>query len=258
MADQQERAQKPRYGSIVDFLAGEKKPWEYDFKFQYENFDADRYWNLNEDDSKPLVRLLKYKKELKEGDRFIKNNAFDCDGTGEIEEYVCKLTREIYRTLWDWQDKYSLPEKAIKRGKTKIKRYAHTGFDPLLSFGPDTMSSFFTAFEHYLKIALHRNMDQAALYAEMVAGGRDIPFEDERIEKLWISYAERHHSIRLGEVVPACRYSFFAGPLCSPPFCHYSTISAQICLLMFCINKSAQICSICLYTQIYFYSILRT
>ena len=202
------KAQEPRYRSIEDFLK-DIKPWEYDFKYQYENFDADLYWNLDEDDDKPLVRLLKYKKELRNGDNFINSRiAFDCDGTGETEEYVCGLTREIYRTLWDWQDEYCPPKKTKKTGKTKVKRYGNIGTKGWLA-GPDTMNSFFTVFDNYLEKLRGKKYSVKTLYNQLVVphGKMKTVFgdlvSDKKVRDKWEEYAKLHHCVGNFILVPA-------------------------------------------------------
>ena len=38
--------------------------------------------------------------------RTLNSILFDCDGSGNGKQgYLCWLSREIYRTLWDWKDK---------------------------------------------------------------------------------------------------------------------------------------------------------
>lgn len=217
------KAQEPRYESIADFLAGDINPWEYDFKYQYENINPTLYWNLNSEQDN-IIRLLKYKVERKDGKA---GGRFDCDGSGTGEEkYVCWLTREIYRTLWDWQDEINPNEKEKK--KRRVKRYGPLGSNEWLSFGPDTMNSFLTLFNYALETSKKKNVlsDYKNFINEKYFNGKDkqknvsitflyrllVEHKDDTGVDLsdylndlgfWKAYAAKHHTIGNFVLVPA-------------------------------------------------------
>lgn len=164
---EKKRMQKPHYESICAFLKGEEStanpecsnansenPWEYDFKYQYDNGNANKYWNLDEERDS-IKRFLKYKIERKDCEEA--RPPFDCDGTGEgKEKFVCLLTRQIYRTLWGWMDEKNPAETNIE--KRTVKRYAYLSTVSFLSFGPDTMNSYMTVLKHALEISDGKNI----------------------------------------------------------------------------------------------------
>lgn len=142
--------------TVDPYIAKLKGPWEYDFKYQYENYDSEMFWNLDDDEDTAIERLLKYKIEYKVKEKIGKKveekinnkikNAFDCDGCGAgVEMFVCWLTRQIYRTLWDWKDVKAESERTVKH-------YGPLGTNVWqLNFGPDTMNSFIKLFNHTLE-----------------------------------------------------------------------------------------------------------
>lgn len=165
MTKEQKCKQKPYYGSLDNFMKNKKNieseikilelkenflPWEFDFKLEYRNFGKteNKFWNLDEEGNY-IKRFFKYK---------IDNNSFECDGIGNgAEKYLCKLSREIYRKLWDWNDEYEDAQIRLKCEK-KVKQYGvcpslgykisgHT-----LDFGPDTMNSFVTVFNRFNRL----------------------------------------------------------------------------------------------------------
>lgn len=76
-----------------------------------------------------LQKMLIYK---------FQKNKFDYDGSGEGKDTkVCVLIREIYRELWDWQD---------KKDDVNVCRYALCCLDDTTLMGPETMNSFFTTY----------------------------------------------------------------------------------------------------------------
>lgn len=226
--ENQKRMQKPFYGSIINFLNGTEseeskqskenpdefnrdfeviinEPWEYDFKYEYFNNghtnrqkDMTKYWNLDEEPDN-IKRFLKYKVDEK--------NEFDCDGTGE--KNACKLTREIYRRLWNWED-------------NNIKRYGTIGLESTSLFGPDTMNSFMTLLRDVLEAQEENNIlneyreiikniyqiDQA--HVSKLFLYRLIIEQDVKLKKyindefdLWVSFAKIHHFIGNFVLVPA-------------------------------------------------------
>lgn len=140
--------EKTPYSKVSVFLENEKSNrntggslvplWEYDFKYECENHgkNANKFWNLDKEQDS-IRRLLKYKH----------NGNFDCDGSGEgKEEYLCRLSRDIYRKLWGWNDGDKNAEKKTRYGycvdsDSKSKPMS-------MQFGPDTMNSFITVFDH--------------------------------------------------------------------------------------------------------------
>lgn len=92
-----------------------------------------------------LEKWLAYKFPQVKGGRGEKD-VFDCDGSGAGEpDRTCKLIREVYRELWDWEDRYK------DNDKYKILRYARSCIDDNFLMGPETMNSFFTSFIAYMK-----------------------------------------------------------------------------------------------------------
>lgn len=198
---EKKRMQKPHYESICAFLKGEEStanpecsnansenPWEYDFKYQYDNGNASKYWNLDEEKD-ALRRFLKYKHDAA--------NEFDCDGSGE--RYSCDLTREIYRALWSWQDK---DEKGNK------KRFGSLASCALIAFGPDTMNSFMTTFIHFLKLVQSEKLNAIStktIYEQFVnnSGVLEEYCKTQDLAELWESFAVYTHSIGNFILVPA-------------------------------------------------------
>lgn len=76
---------------------------------------------------------------------------FDCDGTISNDHnkqgYYSWFMREIYRTLWNWQDIYETDEKDFKN--MPVKRFAKSCYEDM-EMGPDTMNSFWITFCTYL------------------------------------------------------------------------------------------------------------
>ena len=199
MNKNQERSQRPYCGSVENFLEiGKsqekveefKNPWEYDFKYEYSNGNLDKYWNLDEE--KDIIkRLLKYKANYKAAN----SNGFDCDGSGE--KYTCKLSRDIYRRLWGWNDQQ--------------KRYGTIGSCSISAYGPDTMNSFLTLFcsalnEQNRKIAgkaKRININFSFLYNLLIEQKkRTKDFLNDKSEQ-WKNYAETSHVIGNFVLVPA-------------------------------------------------------
>lgn len=135
MTKGQNCSQKPYYGSLDNFMKNKKNiedgveilalkenflPWEYDFKLEYENVEEKNFWNLCEEED-TIKRFFKYK---------INDTSFDCD--------MCKLSREIYRKLWGWED--------ISQKSTIMRYGCCPDLSSVISFGPDTMNSYLTVF----------------------------------------------------------------------------------------------------------------
>lgn len=193
---------------LDDFKCKPNYPWEYDFKYEYLNDgvvghgknkkpDANVFWNLDEEKNS-IIRLLKYKMEYTNGKAISSKFAFDCDGSGVVEKYVCALSREIYRVLWGWND-MPFPEKEIITRYGSVMPYFAT------SFGPDTMNSFFKIFEHYLKVKFNRFETYKSLYKTVVVNGVDINdiLVDEEDRTMWEKYAIMHQTLGNFTLVPA-------------------------------------------------------
>ena len=140
--------QKPKYNSLDEFMKKDTydekylRDWAtYDFKLQYDlDFFIGRLVNLNNVPN-GIERIVYYKNEP--------NYSFDCDGSGEGEQgLVCWLSREIYRTLWNWDDIYY---KIGADKNTVINRYGSSCFDKGAEMGPETMNSIMTTMTGYLK-----------------------------------------------------------------------------------------------------------
>lgn len=74
-----------------------------------------------------LEVMLNYKKS---------DDGFDCDGS--LGKQYCKLIREIYRILWDWNDLID---------ESHVRRYAEVCVNDGLLMGPETMNSFATTYK---------------------------------------------------------------------------------------------------------------
>lgn len=100
----------------LDGFLNLKKPELYDLKDE-NNYDGDN----------ALEKMLNYRK--------CKYDGFDCDGS--LGRNYCKLIREIYRTLWGWQDIIN---------DEVVSRYANTFIKDDIFMGPETMNSFQTTY----------------------------------------------------------------------------------------------------------------
>lgn len=128
-----------QYGNIKGFLKSSddlKLLSQYDFKNEYKNYSK----NKNVEDLKTidnnLEKIIQYKKN-----NTLINPKFDCDGSGcGNSKFICTLAREVYRTLWGWNDK-----KDNNQCK-ELSRYGFSIFDNGASMGPETINSFMTTF----------------------------------------------------------------------------------------------------------------
>lgn len=148
--------QEPRFGSLEDFINSDN-PEMFDFKFQ---FDMKLLCKFLEEKSKDytdvimkinnlenirnnIQRELAYKSQPE-------NDIFDCDGSGEGKQgFLCWLSREIYRTLWNWKD---IRNKSEEFKNVKVNRFGKSCFDECAEMGPDTMNSFETTFNQFARI----------------------------------------------------------------------------------------------------------
>lgn len=112
--------------SVKSFLNYSKKLCmlaEYDFKNEK---DYDGQSNIE--------KMLNYK-DAKE--------RFDCDGSGYGNtERICMLARDVYRTLWNWNDRLD------NLNQYRVSRYGSSCFDNGASMGPETMNSFLTTYDN--------------------------------------------------------------------------------------------------------------
>ena len=192
-------------GAAEKYKANPGYPWEYDFKYEYYNIGRqnavpapDLLWNLDEEKD-PIKRLLKYKKEYKDNNKWISSGqAFDCDGSGE--KFSCDLVRKIYRKLWDWKD---------IDADGKKQRYGTMGSNPWVAVGPDTMNSFMTVFIHFSKETWNKGVKYVSaktLYEQLVKeDGCSLEkyLENPDMTTRWKSFAVFTHSIGNFILVPA-------------------------------------------------------
>lgn len=137
---------------ITEFLEW-KTPAEYDFKRNMQRYYEDHKekfkTKLEEDGYENLMKDMPYKTEERSGieewlayktadsiEQINKRDRFDCDNSNT----TCELTRKIYELLWNWgregENKASRPLKSFQDNK----------------FGGDTMNSFATTFNKYIKM----------------------------------------------------------------------------------------------------------
>lgn len=173
------KAEKHEDGYIVPHIASPENPWDYDFKYEYENGNKEKYWNLDEEEN-TIIRLLKYRTD---------DNGYDCDGSGK---HGCDLTREIYRKLWDWQD-----------GESKKLPYGKIGKEGWMA-GPETMNSFFIAFKYASDVPGKGKID-TKLYQQVVILQEKLNkfLLEKKDEKIWKEYAKNYHTLGNFVLVPA-------------------------------------------------------
>lgn len=141
---------------------GTEEQWKANLKASYD--EVERFLGekslkeIAEDDFKCLQniseenriqRWLNYKAK--------ENKYYECDGCGENnEEYLCKLSRAIYRILWNWDDKRRFGRKRNGKQIINVNRYGscvryegqkseNVSFQSLM--GPDTINSFSTTYK---------------------------------------------------------------------------------------------------------------
>ena len=91
-----------------------------------------------------LEKMLEYKR---------KNDGFDCDGT--LGKNYCKLIREIYRMLWDWDDIID---------DNHVKRYAKTCIGDEILMGPETINSFQKTYSTANKLGMMNNKNNREMF----------------------------------------------------------------------------------------------
>lgn len=141
---------------IKEFLKWEEsnkeKPKNYDFKRNMQRYYKDYKENvkakLGETRYKRLMKNMPYKIERRSNiEEWLVYKTADIKGTGkrfdcDNSNTTCELTRKIYEVLWNWgregENKASQPLKSFQDKK----------------FGGDTMNSFATTFNAYIKIVV--------------------------------------------------------------------------------------------------------
>lgn len=164
------KRQTPKYNSLRDYLKFEEGNKElFDIKEQFDEAlwaeyleklynrkevscgrDKEFYSNrldslrsINGDSA--LINFLKYKGLPKFCD-------FDCDGTVRKnylkQGYYSWFPREIYRTLWNFQDLCRVNDVEFKF--YTIRQFGYSCYADDMQMGPDTMNSFWITFSAYL------------------------------------------------------------------------------------------------------------
>ena len=167
--------QTPKYNSLRDYVKAEDMNKElFDIKEQFD--EALWYAHLKElynrketvcgrdkafyegriNELRPLngdsalINFLKYKGLPKFCD-------FDCDGTIRKnylkQGYYSWFPREIYRTLWNWQD--LCRTEGVEFKFYTIKQFGQSCYKSRMQMGPDTMNSFWITFSAYLIANYH-------------------------------------------------------------------------------------------------------
>lgn len=174
------------YESLTDFINSEN-PVEYDFKYQIGQViphltkpSAIKVSNFVLNEENNIKRLLFYKMLKFCGSRF------DCDGSaikGTNEKYFCKLSREIYRKFWDFNDD-------INKNRTIKNNYGLvSGFD--IEFGPDTLNSFITSYEN--NTSNNVTFKNFAVLTHTIGNFTLVPRMEDKFEKGFNSYRGLHY-----------------------------------------------------------------
>lgn len=162
--------QRPKYSSLSEYISSVKSVSELlDLKEQFDEELWRQHFNkLYKGEESSRRRDKSFYKSVLDDMKSIVNNGsaltnflaykglpalcgFDCDGTISHDHnkqgYYSWFMREIYRTLWNWQDLYETDEKEFKN--MMVKRFAKSCFEDM-EMGPDTMNSFWITFCAYL------------------------------------------------------------------------------------------------------------
>ena len=164
------KRQAPKYNSLRDYLKSEERNKElFDIKEQFDEElwaeYLERLYNREEvscgrdkefyksrldslrsiNGDSALINFLKYKGLPKFCD-------FDCDGTVRKnylkQGYYSWFPREIYRTLWNFQDLCRVKDVEFKF--YTIRQFGYSCYTDDMQMGPDTMNSFWITFSAYL------------------------------------------------------------------------------------------------------------
>lgn len=162
--------QTPRFDSLQDYIRSEDAHKElFDIKEQFdealwcanlerlcvsartsqkknEDFYRNRIAEMRSLNGKTaLINILNYKGLPKFCD-------YDCDGTIRKnylrQGYYSWFSREIYRTLWNWQDLCETRDLEFKFAT--LRQFGASCYGNGMSMGPDTMNSFWITFSAYL------------------------------------------------------------------------------------------------------------
>lgn len=162
--------QTPKYDSLRDYIKSEDDGKElFDIKEQFDEalwcanlerlIDSDRASRRNDEEfyrnriaemrplngNTALINILNYKGLPKFCD-------YDCDGTIRKnylrQGYYSWFAREIYRTLWKWEDLCEV--KDVEFRFATIRQFGPSCYGGGVSMGPDTMNSFWITFSAYL------------------------------------------------------------------------------------------------------------
>lgn len=156
--------QRPKYSSLSEYIRSVKSVRElFDLKQQFD----EELWRQKGEESSHRRDKTFYKNVLDDMTSIAKDDSalinflaykglpdfcgFDCDGTISHDHnkqgYYSWFMREIYRTLWNWQDLYKADEKEFMN--MLVKRFAKSCYEDM-EMGPDTMNSFWITFCAYL------------------------------------------------------------------------------------------------------------
>ena len=164
------KRQVPKYDSLRDYLKSEEENKElFDIKEQFDEalwgeylerlynreevlYGRDKAFYSNRMDSlksingdSALINFLNYKGLPKFCD-------FDCDGTVRKDYlkqgYYSWFPREIYRTLWNFQDLCRVKDVEFKF--CTVRQFGYSCYSDDMQMGPDTMNSFWITFSAYL------------------------------------------------------------------------------------------------------------
>ena len=129
------------YAYLEEIAGREKLPNGRDRAFYQERMDSLRALS----GGTPVSNFLQYKGLPKFCD-------FDCDGTTRKDYlrqgYYSWFPREIYRTLWNWQDLCRMQD--VPSREITVRQFAESCYDDSVRMGPDTMNSFWITFSLYL------------------------------------------------------------------------------------------------------------
>ena len=164
------KRQAPKYNSLRDYLKSEENKKElFDIKEQFDEAlwaeYLERLYNREEvscgrdkafyrgrldslrsiNGDSALINFLNYKGLPKFCD-------FDCDGTVRKDYlkqgYYSWFSREIYRTLWNFQDLCRVKDVEFKF--CTVRQFGYSCYSDDMQMGPDTMNSFWITFSAYL------------------------------------------------------------------------------------------------------------
>lgn len=217
------------YYSIKEYLEECKEPETYNFEFVcndvtrknlsqlsvYERYFIYKITNPDMKDS-AYKTGANYAKQIQESGEY--SGIADCDGSGADvkQKDTCYLAREVYRTLWNWEDVSEKNRADLEYRLQSHERYGKSCLSPKLLMGPDTMNSVQAIMDDIVKeiVAKEENKD----LKEKLKGRVSIRYMIELystpecrkrlLEELgtveWLErYIERYHTIGNFILVPA-------------------------------------------------------